>query len=160
MQCLDAGRMNWAGYCVGAAQQLLEAATAHVKERHQFGRPLADRQGVQWMLADIAADLHAARLVCCQAAWRYDREPQHRASAAAMAKLIASAMVFRVADSTLQLFGGAGYRKDESKRIWRELRAIRVLEGTSEIMRHIVARDLLRNSPRADVPNSADEGWR
>lgn len=161
MQCLDAGRINWAAYCVGAAQQLLEAATAHVMERHQFGRPLADSQGVQWMLADMAADLHAARLVCCQAAWRYDREPQHRASAAAMAKLIASEMVFRVADSTLQLFGGAGYRKDEPiERIWREVRAIRILEGTSEIMRHIVARDLLRNWPRVDVPISADEGWK
>ncbi len=147
MQCLDAGRINWAAYCVGAAQQLLEAATAHVKERHQFGKPLAKNQGIQWMLADMAADLHAARLVCYEAAWRYDREPQHRASVAAMAKLIASEMVFRVADSTLQLFGGAGYRKDEPiERIWREVRAIRILEGTSEIMRHIVARDILRNS--------------
>ena len=90
-------------------------------------------------------------------AWRYDQEPQHRASVAAMAKLIASEMVFRVADGTLQLFGGAGYRKDEPiERIWREVRAIRILEGTSEIMRHIVARDMLRNSPRADIPISAN----
>jgi acyl-CoA dehydrogenase len=156
MQCLDAGRINWAAYCVGAAQQLLEAATAHVKERHQFGRPLADNQGIQWMLADMAADLHAARLVCYHAAWRYGQEPQHCASAAAMAKLIASEMVFRVADSTLQLFGGAGYRKDEPiERIWREVRAIRIVEGTSEIMRHIVARDMLRNSLRSDIRVSA-----
>jgi alkylation response protein AidB-like acyl-CoA dehydrogenase len=152
MQCLDAGRINWAAYCVGAAQQLLEAATIHVKDRHQFGKPLANNQGIQWMLAGMAADLHAARLVCYQAAWRYDREPQHRASVAAMAKLIASEMVSRVADNTLQLFGGAGYRKDAPiERIWREVRAIRILEGTSEIMRHIVARDVLRNSPRADI---------
>jgi alkylation response protein AidB-like acyl-CoA dehydrogenase len=155
MQCLDAGRINWAAYCVGAAQHLLDLATAHARERHQFGRPLADNQGIQWMLADMAADLHAARLVCYHAAWRYDREPQHRASAAAMAKLISSEMVCRAADSTLQLFGGAGYRKDEPiERIWREVRAIRILEGTSEIMRHIVARDMLRNSPRAEIPIS------
>jgi acyl-CoA dehydrogenase len=72
-----------------------------------------------------------------------------------MAKLIASEMVFRVADSALQLFAGAGYRKDEPiERIWRDVRAIRILEGTSEIMRHIVARDMLRNSPRAEIPIS------
>jgi acyl-CoA dehydrogenase len=161
MQCLDAGRINWAAYCVGAAQQLLDLATAHVRERHQFGRPLADNQGIQWMLADMAADLHAARLVCYQAAWRYDQEPQHRASVAAMAKLIASEMVFRVADGALQLFGGAGYCKGEPiERIWREVRAIRILEGTSEIMRHIVARDMLRNSPPADAPISENPGWK
>ena len=155
MQCLDAGRINWAAYCVGAAQHLLDLATSHARERHQFGRPLADNQGIQWMLADMAARLHAARLVCYQAAWQYDREPQDRASIAAMAKLTASEMVCRVADTTLQLFGGAGYRKDEPiERIWREVRAIRILEGTSEIMRHIVARDMLRNSPRAEIPIS------
>ena len=68
-----------------------------------------------------------------------------------MAELIASEMVFRVADGTLQLFGGAGYRKDEPiERIWRDVRAIRILEGTSEIMRHIIARDMLRNAPLAE----------
>jgi acyl-CoA dehydrogenase len=155
MQCLDAGRINWAAYCVGAAQQLLEAATAHAKGRQQFSKPLARNQGIQWMLADMAADLHAARLACYEAAWRYDLEPQHRASVSAMAKLIASEMVSRVADSTLQLFGGAGYRKDEPiERIWREVRAIRIPEGTSEIMRHIIARDMLRSSRASDIPIS------
>jgi acyl-CoA dehydrogenase len=154
MQCLDAGRINWAAYCVGAAQQLLEAATAHAKGRQQFGKPLARNQGIQWMLADMAADLHAARLACYEAAWRYDLEPQYRASVSAMAKLIASEMVARVADSTLQLFGGAGYRKDEPiERIWREVRAVRILEGTSEIMRHIISRDMLRGSRVSDIPN-------
>jgi acyl-CoA dehydrogenase len=155
MQCLDAGRINWAAYCVGAAQQLLEAATAHAKGRQQFGKPLARNQGIQWMLADMAADLHAARLACYEAAWRYDLEPQYRASVSAMAKLIASEMVARVADSALQLFGGAGYRKDKPiERIWREVRAIRILEGTSEIMRHIISRDMLRSSRASEIPNS------
>jgi acyl-CoA dehydrogenase len=91
------------------------------------------------MLADMAADLHAARLVCYDAAWRY--EPSERERVAVMAKLVASEMVLRVADRTLQLFGGAGYRKDEPiERIWREVRAIRILEGTSEITRHRRAR--------------------
>jgi len=151
MQCLDAGRINWAAYCVGAAQQLLDASKAHVMGRRQFGRPLADNQGIQWRLADMAAELHSARLACYEAAWRYDHDRQHRAGAAAMAKLLASEMVFRVADNTMQLFGGAGYRKDEPiERIWREVRAIRILEGTSEIMRHIIARDMLRNAPLAE----------
>jgi len=151
MQCLNAGRINWSAYCIGAAQRLLEMTTAHLQERCQFGKPLADNQGIQWMLVDMAADLHAARLVCYQAAWRYEREPATRASAAAMAKLIASEMVFRVADRAVQLFGGAGYRKDVPiERIWREVRAIRILEGTSEIMHHIIARDMLRNARRAD----------
>ena len=153
MRCLDAGRINWAAYSVGAAERLVDMATEHAVARHQFGRPLADNQGLQWMLADMAADLHAARLVCHEAAWRYDREPDSRPRVAAMAKLIASEMVSRVADRTMQVFGGAGYRKDVPvERIWREVRAIRILEGTSEIMRHIVARDLLREARRANDP--------
>src|SRR5215831_7195557 len=84
-------------------------------------KPLPRTSGIQWMLADMAADLHAARLVCYDAAWRCDREPSERARVAAMAnKLVASEMVFRVANRTLQLLGGAGYRKDEPvERIWR-----------------------------------------
>jgi acyl-CoA dehydrogenase len=97
------------------------------------------------MLADMVADLHAARLVCYDAAARYESEPENRPLVGARAKLIASEMAGRIADQSVQLFGGEGYRKDlPVERIWRELRAIRILEGTSEIMRHIVARDTLR----------------
>jgi len=149
MECLDAGRINWSAYCVGAAQNLINMTTRHILTRRQFGRPLADNQGIQWMLADMVADLHAARMACYEAAWRYDREPETRAHTAAKAKLICSEMASRVADVAVQLFGGEGYRKDlPVERIWRELRAIRILEGTSEIMRHIVARDVLRQARR------------
>lgn len=145
LQCLDAGRINWAAYCVGAAQHLLDMTLAHVETRRQFGKPLVENQGIQWVLADMAADIHAARLVCYEAAWRYERDPDTRPSAAAMAKLVTSEMVGRVADCAVQLFGGAGYRKDVPiERIWREVRAIRILEGTSEIMRHIITRDMRR----------------
>jgi len=145
MSGLDAGRINWAAYCVGAAQNLLDMTIDHVTSRQQFGRPLADNQGIQWMLADMIADLHAARLVCYDAAVRYESEPDNRPLIGAKAKLIASEMVGRIADQSVQLFGGEGYRKDlPVERIWREVRAIRILEGTSEIMRHIVARDTLR----------------
>lgn len=145
MSGLDAGRINWSAYCIGAAQNLLDMTIDHLTTREQFGRPLADNQGIQWMLADMVAELHAARLVCYDAAVRYESEPENRPLVGARAKLIASEMAGRIADQSVQLFGGEGYRKDlPVERIWRELRAIRILEGTSEIMRHIIARDTLR----------------
>jgi len=153
MQALDAGRICWAAYSVGAAQHLLDMTLAHLNDRWQFGKPLADQQGLQWRLADMAADVHAARLVCYEAAYRYEREPHNRARNGAMAKLVASEMVSRVADQAVQLFGGEGYRKDRPiERIWREVRVIRVLEGTSEIMRHIIARELLREARQKNEP--------
>jgi alkylation response protein AidB-like acyl-CoA dehydrogenase len=112
MKCLDAGRVHWGAYCVGAAQRLLDMAVKHATEREQFGRPLRDHQGIEWTIADMAASLHAARLVAYEAAWRYDHEPVARTKAAALSKLIGADMVFRVADQTLQIFGGLGYSKD------------------------------------------------
>ncbi len=159
MKCLDAGRLNWAAYCVGAAQQLLDMALAHTTGRMQFGRALADNQGVQWMLADMAAELHAGRLVTYEAAWRYEREAHRRPQIGAMAKLVASEMACRTADQTVQLFGGAGYRKDlPVERIWREVRAIRILEGTSEIMRDIVAKHLVREAGHVNFAPALQQG--
>ncbi|MDP6342892.1 MAG: acyl-CoA dehydrogenase family protein [Alphaproteobacteria bacterium] len=156
MAALDAGRINWAAYCVGAAQSLVDMTLEHLTSRRQFGRPLADNQGIQWMLADMTAELHAARLVCYEAALNYEDDPDNRPLNGARAKLIASEMVGRIADQAVQLFGGAGYRKDlPIERIWREVRAIRILEGTSEIMRHIIARDTLRAARRRNSPGSA-----
>jgi acyl-CoA dehydrogenase len=144
MKCLNAGRVVWAAYSVGAAERLLDLALDHVTTRRQFGRPLADNQGLQWMLADMAAELHAARLVAHDAAVAYDAEPERRPEVGAMAKLVAGEMVFRLADRTMQLFGGAGYCADHPvERIWRDVRAIRILDGTSEILRNVVARRLL-----------------
>lgn len=145
MESLDIGRICWAAYCVGAAGQLIEMATSHVRNRHQFGRPLADNQGLRWMIADMVAGRHAARLVAHDAAVKYEQRAPDRTALAATAKLVASEMVGRVADATVQLFGGEGYRADRPvERIWREVRVIRILEGTSEIMRNIIARDTLR----------------
>lgn len=147
MRCLNAGRVIWSAYSVGAAEHLLELALGHVTTRRQFGRPLSDNQGLQWQLADLAADLHAARLVAHDAAVRYDAEPARRAEVGAMAKLVAGEMAFRVADRTLQLFGGAGYSRDlPIERIWRDLRVIRILDGTSEILKTIVARHLIASA--------------
>jgi acyl-CoA dehydrogenase len=157
MRCLDAGRTHWGAYSVGAAQRLLDLAVARASERQTFGRALREHQGIEWMLADMAASVHAARLVAYEAAWRYDHgSPAERTRAAATSKLIGADMVQRVADATLQIFGGSGYSKDQPiERIWRETRVVRILDGTSEMMRRIVARDLFH---AADRRNSASRG--
>lgn len=154
MRCLDVGRIHWGAYCVGAAQQLLDLAVEHASRRETFGRPLRDHQGIEWMLADMAADLHAARLVAYHAAWTYDQgDPAERTKAAALSKLIGAGMVQRTADATMQIFGGAGYSKDlPIERIWRETRVVRILDGTSEMMRRIVARQIFRESERRNAP--------
>lgn len=150
MVSLDIGRICWAAYSVGAAQQLVDLAKAHLLEREQFGKPLAENQGLRWMIADMVAQLHAARLVTYDAAAKYgDPSRTDRTALAATAKLLASEMVGFVADTTVQLFGGEGYRADRPiERIWREVRVIRILEGTSEIMRNIIARDAFGTAAR------------
>lgn len=154
MRCLDAGRTHWGAYCVGAAQRLLDLAVMRASARETFGRRLREHQGIEWMLADMAASIHAARLVAYEAAWRYDQGgPAECTRAAATSKLIGADMVQRVADTTLQIFGGLGYSKDQPvERIWRETRVVRILDGTSEMMRRIVARDLFREADRRNAP--------
>ncbi len=150
MRCLDAGRTHWGAYCVGVASQLLDYAMAHVSTRQAFGRRLRDHQGIEWSIADMANALHAARLVAYEAAWQYDHgDAATRTAAAARSKYTGADMVQRVADMTLQLFGGAGYSRDlPIERIWRESRVVRILDGTSEIMRQIIARDAFRTHER------------
>ena len=153
MRCLDAGRAHWGAYCVGAAQRLLDLAVERASTRETFGRRLREHQGIEWMLADMAASVHAARLVAYEAAWRYDHGgPGERTRAAATSKLIGADMVQRVADAALQIFGGAGYSKDlPIERIWRETRVVKILDGSSEMMRRIVARDLFRTADRRNA---------
>lgn len=155
MRCLDAGRTHWGAYCVGAATQLLDYAIDHVSQREAFGRKLRDHQGLEWTIADMASALHAARLVAYEAAWRYDQDDAAaRTAAAALSKYTGAEMVQRVADTTLQLFGGAGYSKDlPIERIWRETRVVRILDGTSEIMRQVIARNAFRKHQRRNSPN-------
>lgn len=158
MQSLDAGRVHWAAYCVGAAQRLLDLAVGRAMTRRQFGRPLREHQSIEFAIAEMAASLHAARLVAWEAAWRYDAEPEARRFAGALSKLVGADMVARVADQTLQIFGGAGYSKDYPvERIWREVRVVKILDGTSEMMRRIVARQVFRE---AAAPARAPAGER
>ena len=141
---LDVGRISLAAGAVGSSQHLLELAIAHAKRRSQFGRPIAANQAIQWMLADSAVEIHAARLMVYDAAAKLDRGG--RASLeAAMVKVYASEMAGRVVDRVLQIHGGMGYMKESPvERAYRDTRILRIYEGTSEVQRMIIAEELLK----------------
>ena len=141
---LDIGRVSLAAGAVGTSQHLLELGVAHAKRRMQFGRPIAANQAIQWMLADSAVEIHAARLMVYDAAAKLDSGV--RASReAAMVKVYASELANRVADRVLQIHGGMGYMKDSPvERAYRDARILRIYEGTSEVQRMIIAEELLK----------------
>jgi alkylation response protein AidB-like acyl-CoA dehydrogenase len=151
----DAGAKEWilverlfiAARCCGAAERLLDEATAYAQEREAFGAPIAEYQGVSFPLADSLTELLAARMLTYHAAHAFDtlhdRKVVH--GKVSMAKLYASEMAGRVADRALQIFGGRGYMHDfAAARFYRELRVDRIWEGTSEIQRLIIARGLFK----------------
>ena len=141
---LDVGRISLAAGAVGSSQHLLETAIEHSKRRQQFGKPIAANQAIQWMLADSAVEIHAARLMVYDAAWKIDSSK--RASLeAAMVKVYATEMADRVVDCVLQIHGGMGYMKDSPiERAYRDARILRIYEGTSEVQRMIIAEELLK----------------
>ncbi len=140
---LDGGRIGIAAQSVGIARRALELARAYSKERKQFGRPIADFEGLRFRLAKADSDLEAARLLALRAAWLRDRgRPFTRE--AAMAKLYASEMAQRATHTAVQLLGGNGYMRDYAvERYARDGRATTIYEGTSEIQRIVIARSLL-----------------
>jgi acyl-CoA dehydrogenase len=145
MAGLDGGRLNIGACSLGGAQRCLDEAIAYVKERRQFGRAIADFQNTQFTIADMAADLEAARALLYLAAAKVSAGAPDKTRFSAMAKKIATDTGSSVADRALQLFGGYGYLKDYPiERFWRDLRVHRILEGTNEVMRMIVGRDLLK----------------
>jgi len=144
MRGLDGGRINIAACSLGAAAQCLERAIAYTKERRQFGKAIAEFQHTQFTLADMATELEAARLMVHRAAWKLDHGAADATVAAAMAKRLATDLGFAIVDRALQLFGGYGYIRDYAiERYLRDTRVHRILEGTNEIMRLIIARRLL-----------------
>ncbi len=146
LKTLDYGRMGLAAHAVGAAQHLLEASVAHARTRTQFGRPIGANQAIQWMLADAATDIHAARLMVYDAASRADRG-ERVTGRAAMAKLFATEALGRVADAAVQIHGGMGYMRELwIERAYRDARIYRVYEGTSEIQRVVIAGALLADA--------------
>jgi alkylation response protein AidB-like acyl-CoA dehydrogenase len=145
MAGLDGGRVNIAACSLGGAQLALDAATSHLGTRHQFGRALKDFQALQFRLADMATDLEAARLMVRRAAFALDARDPDATKLCAMAKRRATDTGFEVANQALQLHGGYGYLRDfPLERIVRDLRVHQILEGTNEIMRVIIAREMLR----------------
>ncbi|HEY3127013.1 MAG TPA: acyl-CoA dehydrogenase family protein [Candidatus Limnocylindria bacterium] len=140
---LDIGRVSLAAGAVGTSQFLLELGIAHAKRRKQFGQPIAANQAIQWMLADSAVEIHAARLMVYDAAAKLDRGVRVPREAA-MVKVYASELANRVADRVLQIHGGMGYMKDSPvERAYRDARILRIYEGTSEVQRMIIAEELL-----------------
>jgi len=144
MQGLDGGRINIAACSIGAARKCQELALEHMQQRTQFGQPLAEFQALQFKLADMATELHAARLMVHDAARRLDTGDPDGTMHAAMAKRFATDTGFKVCNEALQLHGGYGYIKEYPiERYLRDVRVHQILEGTNEIMRVIIARRLL-----------------
>jgi len=147
MNGLNGGRINIAACSIGGAQWALDKARRYVHERFTFGEPLAEKQSVVFTLADMATELHAARLMVQDAATALDRKEPDAAVRAAMAKRFATDVGFRVANAALQLHGGYGYLQDYGiEKVVRDLRVHQILEGTNEIMRVIIGRDLLERA--------------
>jgi len=146
LRILDGGRIGIGALGVGIAQGAFEQATAYAKSRRQFGRPIADFQAVQWMLADSAMEIHAARLLVQRAAFLKDAG-KDVTRAASMAKLYSSETAVRVAGRAVQIHGGYGYVKEYPvERAYRDARICTIGEGTSEIQRLVIARLLLGES--------------
>jgi len=144
MMGLDGGRLNIAACSLGGASLALELALAHLAQRKQFGRPLTDFQALRFRLADMATDLEAARLMVRRAAAALDAGSPDATKLCAMAKRFATDAGFAIANQALQLHGGYGYLRDfPLERIVRDLRVHQILEGTNEIMRVIIAREML-----------------
>lgn len=144
MQVLDRGRLHISSVCVGVAERLIEECVRYAAERKQFGQPIANFQMIQAMLADSRAEANAARAMVLEAARKRDRGEDVVMDSAAC-KLFASEMVGRVADRAVQIFGGSGYVADFGiERFYRDVRIFRLYEGTSEIQRIIIAREMMK----------------
>ena len=140
---LTKGRISIGSLALGLAQAAYEAALAYAKVRHTFGKPIAEHQAIQFMLADAATEIHAARLMLYHAAWLKDNG-KHYAKEAGMAKLLATEVSERVCRNAIQIHGGYGYSAEfEVERIYRDTRLMSIGEGTSEILRMVIARHLL-----------------
>ncbi len=147
MRVLDGGRISIAALSLGIARGALDAALKYVKERRQFGKAIAEFQGIQWKLADMATELDAARLLTQRAAVLKDagRKVTRESS---MAKLFASEVAVRICDETVQLFGGYGFIKDyPAEKFYRDVKLCTIGEGTSEIQRMVIAREILKVHP-------------
>ena len=150
MWALDGGRVAIAAQALGVGQAALDEALAHAKSRQAFGQPIGNYQAIQWMLADIATDLDAARMLTLKAADSRSRRTSGPAAAgavtldAAMAKLYASEAAHRAADKAMQILASRGYRRGSVvERLFRDVRATEIYQGTSEVQRMVIAEHIL-----------------
>ena len=145
MMGLDGGRLNIGACSLGGAQRCLDESIAYTKDRQQFGKPIADFQNTQFMLADMDTELQAARYLLYVAAAKVTANAPDKTRFAAMAKRLSTDTGSSVVDRALQLHGGYGYLMDYPiERFWRDLRVHSILEGTNQVMRMIVGRELTR----------------
>ena len=145
MATLDHTRPTIGAQAVGIAQGALDAAIAYTKERKQFGKPVSDFQGVQFMLADMAMHVHGARLMVHHAAALLDQGAPRGALEASLAKCFAADAAMKVATDAVQVFGGYGYTREYPvERFMRDAKVTQIYEGTNQIQRVVVARELLR----------------
>lgn len=148
MKVPDRGRLQIAAVCVGAAGRLIHESLTYAMQRVQFGRPIADQQLVQAMLADSRAESYAARCMVEHAA-RMKDAGRDVPEEAACAKMYASEMVGRVADRAVQIHGGAGYMRGSAvERFYRDVRLFRIYEGTTQILQIVIARSMIRSARR------------
>ena len=144
LKILDGGRISIAALALGMAQGALEAATRYAKQRKQFGKTISEFQAIQFKLADMATEVEAARLLVYQAAWLADRKDARFTRESSMAKLFASEVAVRVANECVQIHGGYGFIKDyPAEKFYRDVKLCTIGEGTSEIQRLVIARQLL-----------------
>jgi alkylation response protein AidB-like acyl-CoA dehydrogenase len=161
LEALDGGRVGIAAQAVGLAQGALEAAARYAKERRAFGKRIGEFQAIQWMLADMQTEIEAARSLMWQAAYMRDTGSSRVGAYAARAKLYASEMVNRVAYKAVQIHGSMGYsRESDVERMYRDARVLSIYEGTSEIQRMIIARDLLAAGHARSTEESISGGVR
>jgi alkylation response protein AidB-like acyl-CoA dehydrogenase len=142
LSALDSGRIGIGAQAVGLAQGALEESVKYAKQRRAFGRLISEFQAIQWMIADMRTEIEAGRALVHYAAWRKD-SGERMGAAASKAKLYASEMVNRVVAKAVQIHGSVGYsRETDVERMYRDARVITIYEGTSEVQRMIIARDL------------------
>jgi butyryl-CoA dehydrogenase len=140
----DFSRLSMAATCLGTAAGAMEASVRFAKDRHQFGVPLAKKQAISWMIADMATEIEALRYLVYRTAWAVEQGEKYT-KLAAMCKLFGSEVACRVANKTVQLHGGAGYIRDfPAERMYRDTRVTRILEGTSELQRFTIASHVFR----------------
>ena len=141
---LDAGRIGIASQAIGIAQASLNASVSYSRERIQFGKPIAKNQAIQFKIADMAMEIEAARLLIRQAAWKKDQK-QNYGKLASMAKVYASEVAMRASTQCVQIHGGFGYMRESGiERLMRDAKITQIYEGTSEIQRIVIARELLK----------------